>query len=89
MKRKQKSYITLGYDSKDQLKQALADKDMVFGIDELQGIIDDEFFDDANPMDADLIDAASRRLAMIKGISAEEQYKETAYAAFRKLFSKK
>ena len=89
MKDAQESYSMLGYTSKDALKQALADDNLPFSMDDLQKIIDSEFFDDNNSMDADLIDAASRRIAVLKGISTEEQIKETAYAAFRKLFSSK
>ena len=89
MKDAQESYSMLGYTSKDALKQALADDNLPFNMDDLQKIIDGEFFDDNNSMDADLIDAASRRIAVLKGISTEEQIKETAYAAFRKLFSSK
>lgn len=89
MKDAQECYSMLGYTSKDALKQALADDNLPFSMDDLQKIIDSEFFDDNNPMDADLIDAASRRIAVLKGISTEEQIKETAYAAFRKLFSSK
>lgn len=88
MKNAQDRYSILGYTSKDALKQALADDDLPFSINDLQKIIDGEFFDDNNPMDADLIDAASRRIAILKGITTEEQIKETAYAAFRKLFTK-
>ncbi len=88
MKNEQDGYSMLGYTSKDALKQALEDDGLSFSMEDLQKIIDGEFFDDNNPMDADLIDAASRRIAILKGISTEEQIKETAYAAFRKLFSK-
>lgn len=52
---------------------------------ELQQIIDDKFFDDSNPMDAGQVDVASRRMAQLRGVSAEEQCKETAYAALRRI----
>lgn len=38
----------LGYTSKDALKQALADDDLSFSMEDLQKIIDGEFFDDNN-----------------------------------------
>ena len=88
MDRECRTYKALGYKSKAALKRALADDTKTFDIEILQHIIDCEFFDDTNPMDTELIDAASRRLAMMKGISAEEQYKETAYSALKKLFHK-
>ncbi len=88
MSRVSRVYKDMGFESKDDLKQALDDEAKTFDPETLQRIIDCEFFDDTNPMDAELIDAASRRLAAIKGISAEEQYKETAYSALRKLFRK-
>ena len=71
---------------KQQLRKKLDDPDVVFSAWDLQRIIDHEFFNDDEPMDADLIDAAARRLAALKGISAKEQYKETACAALKKLY---
>lgn len=88
MDRENRTYKAMGYSSKADLKQALDDESKTFEPEILQRIIDCEFFDDTNPMDIELIDAASRRLAAIKGISAEEQYKETAHSALKKLFHK-
>lgn len=88
MGREYRAYIAMGYNSKADLKQTLEDEAKTFEPEALQRIIDSEFFDDTNPMDIELIDAASRRLAAIKGISAEEQYKETAHSALKKLFHK-
>lgn len=66
---------------KDHLKRQLENFEMDFSLEELQKIIDKEFFDDNNPMDSELIDAACRRIALIKGVSPEKQYELTAYAA--------
>ena len=70
-------------EEKAQLKKALADPTIHFSKEELQAIIDHEFFDDDNPMDTDLIGAASDRLAVFNGIDSEEQYKETAYGVLK------
>lgn len=71
---------------KEETKRRLADSCVSFSEMELQGIIDQEFFDDDTVADMELIDLAAKRLAEIRGISAESQYKETAYEALKKLF---
>ncbi len=67
------------------LKQRLGDMECPFSLEELQSIIDREFFDDTNVLDTDLVDAAARRIAALKGIDAEEQFKETAHEALRRI----
>lgn len=69
--------------AKEALKRKLADSNHHFSELELQGIINREFFDDSTDADMNLIDLAAKRLALIKGISDAEQFKITAYAAFR------
>ena len=74
---------------KEEVKRKLADPGVFFSEMDLQGIIDQEFFDDDTVADMELIDLAAKRLAEIRGISAESQYKETAYEALKKLFKQK
>lgn len=71
---------------KEDTKRRLADPSISFSEMGLQEIIDHEFFNDDTVADMDLIDLAAKRLAEMRGISTESQYKETAYEALRKLF---
>ena len=72
---------------KGTLKKSLADPTHTFTDSELQQIIDQAFFNDDAAMDSGLIDLAMQRLASLRGCTAEEQYRETANAALKKLFN--
>lgn len=54
------------------LLEALADTDHPFTKDELEEIINREFFNDDNPLDADLVDAAVTRLLLLEGSALDE-----------------
>ena len=63
------------------LREMLADSHWTFSIAELETIIQNEFFDDANALDAELVDAALARLLRMYGkkvdkatINASENY---------------
>ena len=52
---------------------------------ELESIINREFFDDSENADMEVIDLASGRLAKMRGISANEQFSIIANSALKKL----
>ena len=66
------------------IKQRLADKVVSFSEEELQKIIDDEFFTDGIEMDIEIIDMAARRMAALTGNSECEQIEKIAHAALRR-----
>jgi len=72
---------------KEIVKEKLSDPEYRFSESELHQIIDREFFDDSTEADFDLIDLAVKRLALLNGISVEEQIKSTAQGAMQKYFS--
>lgn len=55
-------------DDKAGIRSIIADMDWEFSRDELRSIIHNEFFNDANPLDAGLVDAAIARLMLMDGI---------------------
>lgn len=55
-------------DDKAGIRSIIADMDWEFSRDELQCIIHNEFFNDANPLDTGLVDAAIARLMLMDGI---------------------
>lgn len=73
---------------KEKLIAKLNDSSFDFCEQELQAIIDNEFYNDHIEMDVVLIDAAARRLAQMHGISSEKQYTEIAHAALRHILQK-
>jgi hypothetical protein len=54
------------------LLQILGDTDRMFSKDELTDIISDQFFNDATPLDAELVDAALARMLLVDGIKLDE-----------------
>lgn len=66
------------------IKQRLTDKAVSFSEDELQKIIDDEFFTDGTEMDIEIIDMAARKMAALTGNSEYEQIEKIAHAALRR-----
>lgn len=66
------------------IKQRLANKVVSFSEEELQKIIDDEFFTDGIEMDIEIIDMAARRMAALTGNSECEQIEKIAHAALRR-----
>ncbi len=54
------------------LMEALADTDQLFTKGELEEIIHNEFFNDDNPLDTDLVDAAVTRMLLLEGITLDE-----------------
>ena len=72
------------------LAQALADQAHSFSREELEGIIQNEFFNDDNPLDIDIVDAALARLMLLDGIPLNEetlqrQREEMIYGVFKKI----
>lgn len=53
---------------KEELKSMLVDPNWAFTADELDAIIHNEFFNDANPLDTQLVDLAVTRMLLLKGI---------------------
>ena len=66
------------------IKQRLTDKAVSFSEDELQKILDDEFFTDGTEMNIEIIDMAARRMAALTGNSECEQIEKIAHAALRR-----
>ena len=57
---------------KASLLEALADKNWVFTKEELVGILHNEFFDDATPLDLMVVDAVLMRIMLIDGVEVTE-----------------
>ena len=57
---------------KASLLKALADADHPFTKDELEAIINNEFFNDDNQLDTGLVDAAVMRMLLLDGIELNE-----------------
>ena len=77
-------------EDKAALAQALADQAHPFSREELEGIIQDEFFNDDNPLDIDIVDAALARLMLLDGIplndeTLQRQREEMIYGVFKKI----
>ena len=58
---------------KTTLRKMLGDYRWTFSIAELQAIIQNEFFNDENTLDAELVDAALTRLLCMYGKSTDEE----------------
>ena len=54
------------------LLEALKDKAHLFTKDELEAIINNEFFNDENSLDANLVDAAIARMILLEGADPNE-----------------
>lgn len=77
-------------EDKAELAQALADHGHSFSREELEGIIQNEFFNDDNPLDIDIVDAALARLMLLDGIplndeTLQRQREEMIYGVFKKI----
>ena len=77
-------------EDKATLAQALADQRRSFNREELEDIIQNEFFNDDNPLDIDIVDAALARLMLLDGIplndeSLQRQREEMIYGVFKKI----
>lgn len=77
-------------EDKAALAQALADQAHSFSREELEAIIQNEFFNDDNPLDIDIVDAALARLMLLDGIplneeSLQRQREEMIYGVFKKI----
>lgn len=57
---------------KDELRTMLADKNWSFTNEELDAIIHNEFFNDANPLDIELVDLVVTRTLLLKGIQPND-----------------
>ena len=62
-----------GITDKEALLKALADENRVFTKEELAGIIQNEFFNDENPLDPVVVDAALLRIMKLDGEEATEE----------------
>lgn len=77
-------------EDKAALAQALADQAHSFSREELESIIQNEFFNDDNPLDIDIVDAALARLMLLDGIplndeTLQRQREEMIYGVFKKI----
>ena len=77
-------------EDKAALAQALADQAHPFSREELEGIIQNVFFNDDDPLDIDIVDAALARLMLLDGIplneeSLQRQREEMIYGVFKKI----
>ena len=77
-------------EDKAALAQALADQGHSFSREELEKIIQNEFFNDDNPLDIDIVDAALARLMLLDGIplndeTLQRQREEMIYGVFKKI----
>ena len=77
-------------EDKAALAQALADQAHPFNREELEDIIQNEFFNDDNPLDIDIVDAALARLMLLDGIplndeTLQRQREEMIYGVFKKI----
>ena len=57
---------------KGELRAMLADKSWSFTAEELDAIIHNEFFNDANPLDIELVDLVVTRTLLLKGIQPND-----------------
>lgn len=57
---------------KDELRTMLADKYWTFTAEELDVIIHNEFFNDANPLDIELVDLVITRVLLLKGMQPND-----------------
>lgn len=57
---------------KGELRTVLADRNWSFTKEELDAIIRNEFFDDANPLDIELVDLVVTRTLLLKGIQPND-----------------
>lgn len=57
---------------KDELRTMLTDKNWSFTKEELDAIIHNEFFNDANPLDIELVDLVVTRTLLLKGIQPND-----------------
>ena len=57
---------------KCELRTVLADRNWSFTKEELDAIIRNEFFDDANPLDIELVDLVVTRTLLLKGIQPND-----------------
>ena len=72
------------------LLEALADTDHSFTKDELEEVINNEFFNDDNPLDTDLVDASVTRMLLLEGTTLDEtvlqqERKRMIYGILRKI----
>ena len=77
-------------EDKAMLAQALADQGHSFSREELEDIIQNEFFNDDNPLDVDIVDAALARLMLLDGMplndeTLQRQREEMIYGVFKKI----
>lgn len=77
-------------EDKAMLAQSLADQAHSFSREELEEIIQNEFFNDDNPLDIDIVDAALARLMLLDGIplndeTLQRQREEMIYGVFKKI----
>ena len=77
-------------EDKATLAQALANQGYSFSREELEEIIQNEFFNDDNPLDIDIVDAALARLMLLDGIplndeTLQRQREEMIYGVFKKI----
>lgn len=77
-------------ENKAVLAQALADQTHSFNREELEEIVQNEFFNDDNPLEIDIVDAALARLILLDGIPLNEktlqrQREEMIYGVFKKI----
>lgn len=70
---------------KASLLNALTDTDRPFTRDELESVIHIEFFNDENPLDSDLVDAAISRIMLLEGKvpNADTMQKEREQMIYR------
>ncbi len=57
---------------KDELRTMLTDKNWSFTAEELDAIIHNEFFNDANPLDIELVDLVITRALLLKGMQPND-----------------
>ena len=77
-------------EDKAALAQALTDQAHSFSREKLEEIIQNEFFNDDNPLDIDIVDAVLARLMLLDGIplneeSLQRQREEMIYGVFKKI----
>lgn len=56
---------------KAEMRGMLADSDWAFSKDELEALIHNEFFNDANPLDMELVDMVVTRMLLFEGIQPD------------------